>query len=132
MKVPNLAIVACASQILCGCLYANVREPLAYRSPTPADVVSMGDEVRGEACNHVILWLFAFGDGGYDAAVADAKASARAPLLADVKADTSLLNVLGVYQEQCTKVAGRVASLSAPPSRPASPVLSPPPPTVGP
>ena len=113
MKAPKLAIALCISLALSGCLYANVREPLSYRSPTPADVASVGDEVHGEACNHVILWLLAFGDGGYDAAVADARASAHAPLLADVKADTELLNVIGVYQRQCTTVAGRVASLSA-------------------
>jgi hypothetical protein len=74
----------------------------------------MGDEVHGEACNYVILWLFAFGDGGYDAAVADARASTHAPVLVDVKADTRVLNVLGVYQRQCTTIAARVASLSAP------------------
>ncbi len=78
-----------------GCLYANVREPLAYRSPTPADVGgNVGQEVKGESCNHVILWLFAFGDGGYDAAVKDARESAHAALLADMKADISLLNVI--------------------------------------
>ena len=90
-----------------GWIYTNVREPLSYRSPTPADVGgALGKEVKGSSCNHVILWLFAFGDGGYDAAVADARLSAHAPLLADVKADTSLLNVLSVYQKQCTTVTG--------------------------
>jgi hypothetical protein len=121
--------VTLLSLALSGCVYANVREPLAYRSPTPADVGgSLGQEVKGEACNHVILFLFAFGDGGYDAAVADARATSHAPILADVKADTSLLNVLGVYQRQCTTVSARSAGLVAaaspaptPSSAPATP-----------
>ena len=115
---PGVALLAAS---LSGCLYANVREPLAYRSPTPADVGgNMGQEVKGESCNHVILWLFAFGDGGYDAAVKDARESAHAALLADVKADTSLLNVISLYQRQCTTISARVASLT-PASAPAAP-----------
>jgi len=109
-------IVLCGL-LLTGCLYANVREPLAYRSPTPADVGgNLGQEVKGESCNHVILWLIAFGDGGYDAAVQEARKSANATMIADVKADTNLLNVLSVYQRQCTVVTGRVASATSVPA----------------
>ena len=115
---PGVALLAAS---LSGCLYANVREPLAYRSPTPADVGgNVGQEVKGESCNHVILWLFAVGDGGYDAAVKDARESAHAALLADVKADTSLLNVISLYQRQCTTISARVASPSPAPA-PAAP-----------
>ena len=92
-----------------GCIYANVKTPLSYRSPTPADVGGqMGGEVEGRACNRAILGLVAWGDGGYSAAVANAKAVSDAQMLADVRADNNLLNILGVYQELCTRVTGRV------------------------
>jgi hypothetical protein len=101
-----------ASSFLCNaCLYADVRAPLSYGSATPGDANgNLGREVTGSACNVGILWLVAFGDGGYDAAVRDAHAQAPgAPFLVDVKADTSYTNVLlGVYQRQCTNVTARV------------------------
>jgi hypothetical protein len=112
MRILTL-LAALGALHLTGCIYANVREPLAYRSPTPADVGgSLGQEVKGEACNHVILWLVALGDGGYEAAVQDARRSANADMVADVKADTNLLNVLSVYQRQCTTITARVANVT--------------------
>jgi hypothetical protein len=91
-----------------GCLYSNVHTPLSYRSPTPGDVPGpLGPAVTGEACNHVLLWLVAWGDGGYSAAVDDAKRGSSARMLADVEADTKLFNVLGVYQQSCTRVRGK-------------------------
>lgn len=101
-----------AGALLCmlsGCVYANVSAPLAYRSPTPGDIAGpLGSEVNGESCSQVVLWLVAWGDGGYAAAVADAKAKSGAALLADVQADRSLFNVLSVYQKGCTRVRGRI------------------------
>jgi hypothetical protein len=92
-----------------GCIYANVRAPLSYRSPTPSDVAApLGGSVDGEACNQMVLWVVAWGDGGYAAAVENAKAKSGAALLADVQADQRLFNVLGVYQKTCTRVRGRV------------------------
>ena len=95
---------------LTGCLYTDVRAPLSYGSATPGDAGgALGREVSGSACNVAILWLVALGDGGYDAAVKDARGSTGAPFLVDVKADTSYQNVLfGVYQRQCTTVTARV------------------------
>ncbi len=91
-----------------GCIYSNVHTPLSYRSPTPSEVPGpLGAEVTGEACNHVVLWLVAWGDGGYTRAVEDAKRGSHARMLADVEADTKLFNVLGVYQESCTRVRGK-------------------------
>jgi hypothetical protein len=117
--------------VLSGCLYSDVRGPLSYRSPTPSDVGGkLGEEAHGSACNTAILWLVAFGDGGYDAAVKDARESSHAVLIADVKADTSYTNVVfGIYQRQCTTVTGRVVPVSAsaapeaitPPSAPPAP-----------
>jgi hypothetical protein len=97
-------LVAAAS----GCIYSNVHTPLSYRSPTPSDVPGpLGPEVTGEACNHVVLWLVAWGDGGYSAAVADAKRGSGARMLVDVEADSKLFNILGVYQQSCTRVRGK-------------------------
>ena len=102
---------------LSGCLYSDVRGPLSYRSPTPADAVrggNLGEEVHGSACNTAILWLVALGDGGYEAAMKDARESSHATLIADVKADTSYTNVVfGIYQRQCTTVTGRAVPTSA-------------------
>ena len=96
--------------VLGGCIYANVNAPLSYRSPTPGDVqpATLGPEVQGEACNHLVLFLVAWGNGGYSAAVEDAKAKGGATLLADVQADQRVFNILGVYQKSCTRVRGRV------------------------
>lgn len=91
------------------CVYANVNTPLAYRSPTPGDVQGpLGSEVAGEACSHLVLGLVAWGDGGYSAAVEDAKTKSGATLLADLQSDRGLFNVLGVYQRACTRVRGRI------------------------
>lgn len=101
--------------LLSGCLYADVRAPLSYGSATPGDAGgNLGREVAGTACNTAILWMFAFGDGGYDAAVRDARGTSGAPFLVDVKADTSYTNVVfGIYQRQCTTVTARVPAASA-------------------
>ena len=102
--------VALACLLFSGCLYADVRAPLSYGSATPSDANgSLGKEVKGSACNHAVLWLVAWGDGGYDAAVTDARGASGAPFLVDVKSDTSYRNVLfGLYQRQCTNVTARV------------------------
>ena len=112
-----------AALALSGCLYTNVREPLAYGSATPGDVNgNLGKEVTGSACNVGILWLVAVGDGGFDAAVKDARASVNGNVLVDVKSDTQYTNVLfGLYQRQCTVVTGRVGAVaSAAPAPPAA------------
>lgn len=130
LRMKSAAVLIAAS--LTGCLYADVRTPLAYRSPTPADVGgNLGQEVSGKACNHLILWLIAFGDGGYEAAVKDAKESSGTQLVADVKADTSLLNVLSLYQRQCTTVRARAVTASSAPGPAAAPAAGPPAPPGG-
>lgn len=108
----NLSILGAAalSTLLTGCLYADVRAPLSYGSATPGDAGgNLGQEVTGSGCNTAILWLFAWGDGGYDAAVKAASSQVNATFLVDVKADTTYTNVLlGLYQKQCTHVTARV------------------------
>ncbi len=99
-----------------GCLYADVHAPLSYGSATPGDANgNLGAVVHGSACNTGILWLVAFGDGGFNAAVNDAETNAKAAFLVDVKADTSYKNILfGVYQRQCTEITARVPGAPPP------------------
>jgi hypothetical protein len=112
--------------VLPGCLYSDVRAPLSYGSATPSDANgNLGKEVKGVGCNYGIAWLVAFGDGGYDAAVKDARGSTNAAFLVDVKADTTYKNILfGIYQRQCTEITARIpgaAAQGAPPSGSGSP-----------
>ena len=91
-----------------GCIYANVSVPLAYRAPTSTEArAEKAADVEGTACNQIILGMVAFGDAGYSAAVADAKARSGAAQLADVRADETVFNVLGVYVKSCTRVTAR-------------------------
>ena len=100
------AVIAAAAG---GCIYADVKTPLAYRAPTMQEAhAENASEAEGIACNHGVLWLVGWGDGGYAAAVADAKAKSGAVQLADVRADTTLFNVLFFYERQCTRVTGRI------------------------
>jgi hypothetical protein len=91
-----------------GCIYANVTAPLAYRAPTAVEArAERATDVEGVACNQLILGLVAWGDGGYSAAVADAKARSGAAQLADVRSDTTFFNILGVYVKTCTRVTAK-------------------------
>ena len=100
-----IAVVACA---VSGCIYADVKTPLAYRAPTAVEAKAAGAaDVEGTACNHAVLGLVAWGDGGYAAAVADAKSRSGATQLADVRADTTFFNVLFLYDKACTRVTAK-------------------------
>jgi hypothetical protein len=103
-------LAAALGLALAGCLYTDVRAPLSYGSATPGDAGgNLGKEVTGSACNTAILWLVAWGDGGYDAAVRSAREGTGAAFLVDVKADTTYTNVVfGIYQHQCTAVTARI------------------------
>jgi hypothetical protein len=101
-----LAVMACA---VSGCVYADVKTPLAYRAPTVVEAKAGGAaDVEGTACNHAVLGLVAWGDGGYAAAVADAKKRSGATELADVRADTTFFNILFIYDKACTRVTAKV------------------------
>ncbi len=96
-----------------GCLYANIHSPRAYRSATPSDVkASEADRtVSGRSCYRTALWMFAWGDAGYAAAVSDALAGRPDAVLYDVQADTHVqAYVLGIYTRICTIVSGRVGN----------------------
>lgn len=111
MRKPLLLALLLATLSGCGLVYTNVHSGRAYRSATPADVkAAPGDEtVSGQACNQSVLFLVAWGDGGYAAATKDA-AAGRAGFLYDVKSDIKVTSVLlGLYTKVCTKVTGRLA-----------------------
>ena len=118
------ALMLAIAMTLPACLYTDVRAPLSYGSATPGDANgNLGPEVKGRACNHGIAWLVAVGDGGYDAAVRDARGNTKAAFLVDVKSDTTYKNVLfGLYQRQCTEITARIPGTSpASPSGSAAP-----------
>jgi hypothetical protein len=92
-----------------GCIYANVVTPLGYRAATAQEARSeAAPDTEGVACDYVVLVLFAWGDAGYAAAVADARSRAGGGTLSDMRADSTVLNVLGVYQKACTRVTGKL------------------------
>lgn len=98
----------------CGILYTDVHIPRSYRSASPIDVESKPSDkiVTGEGCNHSVLFLVAWGNGGYAAAVKDAL-SGEPPgsILYDVQTDLKAkAYVLGFYTQSCTVVTGKVAS----------------------
>jgi hypothetical protein len=100
-----LVVVACA---MSGCVYADVKTPLAYRAPTTVEAKAAGGaDVEGTACNQAVLGLVAWGDGGYAAAVADAKKKSGATELADVRADVTFFNILFLYYKACTRVTAK-------------------------
>lgn len=96
----------------CGILYTNVQLPRAYRSATPGEVKAQKNDpaVSAEACNRSVLFLFAWGNGGY--AGASMKALQGQPpdaILYDVKADTRAQSFLGLYTKVCTVLTGKIA-----------------------
>lgn len=109
-KIPFLAVVLSAV-LLSGCLYTNIHAPWSYRSAAPSDVKaqSADERVSGEACYYVILYLVAWGNGGYAAAVDDALENHPNTFLYDVQSDVKLTSALiGIYTRRCTIVTGRV------------------------
>ncbi len=106
--LPLLAAVALSG---CGMLYTNIHSPRSYRSAVPSEVkaTSTDETVSGMGCSQSLLYLVAWGDGGYGAAVKDALAG-RDAILYDVKCDMKINSVLlGLYTKVCTKVTGKVA-----------------------
>ena len=99
-----------------GCIYSDVEFPRAYRSASPVDVQSkykISDKiVTGEACNKLVLFVVAWGNGGYAAAVRNAlENEPPGAILYDVHTDTKAESYfIGVYSKVCTVVTGKVAS----------------------
>ncbi len=113
--IPRLALLGAAAAVLGGCLYSNISSPYAYRSASPIDIKNAADGdpvVQGSACNHSVLWLVAWGHGGYIGATRDALKQHPQGVLYDVKTDIKVQSVLlGVWTRQCTIVTGRLGRL---------------------
>ncbi len=99
----------------CGLLYTDVQVPRAYRSASPVDVKATPSDktVVGESCNHAVLFLVAWGNGGYVGAIRNAMANEpTGSVLYDVHVDTKAQAYLfGAYAQSCTVVTGKVGSL---------------------
>ncbi len=99
----------------CGIIYTDIEIPRAYRSATPIDVASKPTDkvVIGESCNQSVLFLFAWGNGGYVAATKNAlENEPPGSILYDVQTDMKgKVYAFGLYTRICTVVRGKVASL---------------------
>lgn len=107
-----LPILCAAGLSACGMIYTNIHGPRSYRSATPREVNALPEDpvVSGEACNQSVLFLVAWGDGGYAAAVRRALEGRPDAILYDVKSDVRVLSALvGVYTKVCTRVTGKAA-----------------------
>jgi hypothetical protein len=107
-------LAASAASFGCGILYTNVSAPHSYRSATPGDVkTTAADEtVTGSGCARSVLYLFAWGDAGYAAAIRDALRDRASAILYDVRTDLRLrAYALGAYTESCTIVTGKLGHL---------------------
>lgn len=106
-------LAACAALLGgCGLVYTNIHSPYAYRSAAPSEVKSAPDDalVSGQACNYSLLYLVAWGDGGYAAATRAALAGKPDGMLYDVKSDIKVTSLLvGLYTRVCTRVSGKAA-----------------------
>ncbi len=108
---PLLLLLAASTLSSCGLLYTDIKVPRGYRTATPVEVKSSPDDptVTGKACNRSALFLFAWGDASYAAAVANALGT-RDGIMYDVRADIKInAYLLGIYTQGCTMVSGRVA-----------------------
>ena len=110
---PLALLLAAASLSSCGLVYTDIKVPRGYRTSAPSEVKSAPDDplVVGKSCNRSAVFLFAWGDASYAAAVKDALGT-REGILYDVRADIKVdAYLLGIYAKWCTVVTGRVAKL---------------------
>jgi hypothetical protein len=91
-----------------GALFTSETIPHSYFSPTQP-LSGSGPDAHGESCSMSILGLAAFGDGGYDSAYKAAVTSSGATSLYDIRVDTKVFSILGLYTTFCTELTGRVA-----------------------
>ncbi len=106
-------LLVAATGLLGGCFYTDIQIPRAYRSASPVDVASQSDKVvTGKGCNQFVLYMVAWGEGGYAAAVRNAL-SGEPPgsILYDVQADMeATAYMMGFYTKTCTVVTGKVGN----------------------
>ena len=113
MRASRLGLIAlfAAAASACGILYTDVKVPRGYRSATPADVKAAPDDpsASGRSCARSLLWLVAWGDTSYDAALKDALKT-RDGIMYDVRSDVTVsAYALGLYTKTCTVLNGKVA-----------------------
>lgn len=104
----GLSTTACGALGLTGALYSDVTVSRNWISLQKSDNTQAA-EAHGEACSSNILGLIATGNGGFDAAYKAALASSGANSLWDVRADTRITNIIGIYGTTCTEVTGKVS-----------------------
>jgi hypothetical protein len=113
MKTPRWLLIPlfAAATSACGILYTDVKLPRGYRSATPSDVKTSPDDptVKGRSCSYSAMWLVAWGDESYDAAVKDALGT-KDGIMYDVRVDVKVnAYALGLYTRVCTLLSGKVA-----------------------
>jgi hypothetical protein len=118
LRSRKIVLILFAGSILlggCGLIYTDIEIPRAYRSATPIDVTSKQSDkiVIGESCNHSVLFLVAWGKGGF--VESTRKALENEPpgsILYDVQTDIKAkVYLFGIYTRTCSVVRGKVASL---------------------
>ncbi|MDE2491426.1 MAG: hypothetical protein KGM24_11290 [Elusimicrobia bacterium] len=112
MKVLRLALLPLLAAALsaCGILYTDVKLPRGYRSASPSDVKAAPNDplVTGRSCSRSALYLVAWGDSSYAAAVQDAL-KGRDGILYDVRSDMKAnAYALGLYTRVCTVLTGKL------------------------
>lgn len=123
-KLLLVAVVACLSQGCAaigpiGTIFTSVTLPQSWRSATGQDIgnATVMGEADGEACASSILGLVALGEAGYDAALKQAlKQKSGATTMYDVRADSRLFSILGIYSQYCTVVHGTAIQVSGAPA----------------
>ncbi|WP_447969635.1 TRL domain-containing protein [Nitrospira sp. M1] len=111
----TMLVMLVGSMLLSGCLYTDIQVPRAYRSASPIDVKAKATDnvVIGESCNRAVLFLVAWGNGGYVGAIKNALANEpTGSILYDVHVDVkATAYVFGLYTQTCTVVTGKVGSV---------------------
>src|SRR5438105_1449516 len=98
---PICLIVAAAAT---GCIYADVKAPLAYRAATAVEAKATGAAaVEGIACNKAVLGLAGWAERGVREAVRDAQSQAPGATPSDLRADVRFVNIV-IFRRECIEV----------------------------
>lgn len=111
-SLPAVLLLASFALSGCGLLYTDVKVPRAYRTAVPSEVKAAPDDptVTGKSCSRSLLYMVAWGDGGYAAAAKDALKEQPERVLYDAKSDFHAFAVLlGLYTRSCTVLTAKAA-----------------------
>lgn len=116
--IRTLSLLVCcfflSSCAAVGIIYTNNKTARTYRAATPNEVKAETNDklATGNACTEGVLGLVSWGSSGYDSAVENALlGAANSAVLYDVKSDTEIFSILGIYNKLCTRVTGKVGML---------------------